>query len=566
MATTEPPWIAAYPPGVRWDTPLPPRRLHEMLDEAVQRWPEHHALDFMGRRLRYRELAALVRQAARGLQRLGVGPGVHVGLYLPNTPHFVIAFFAVLAAGGVVVNYSPLDAERTLAHKIEDSQTDILVTLDLAVLYPQMRALLDSTRLRRLVVGSVDEMAADPATVKAGLAASGQSVAVDWQDARLLPFAGLLDNDGILAPVAHGDPAHTLAILQYTGGTTGQPKGAMLTHGNVSAAVQAFAATASGEVRLLTPGGDRILTVLPLFHVYALAMNMVFGLYNGAELILHMRFDLEAVLADLVGKRVTMFPAVPTMYTALIHRPGVEQLDFSALRLCVTGGAPVPLAVNERFEQLTGCRLYEGWGLTETAPAGTFTPVVGPRKPGACGVPVPGLEMRFLALDDPAQVLPLGQTGEIAVRGPNVMAGYWRNPEATAAVMTPDGFLRTGDVGWMDADGYLHIVDRTKDMILCSGYNVYPRVIEEAIHRHPAVAEVAVVGVDDAYRGQSPKAFVVLKPGAAPFTLAELQRFLKDHLGKHEMVQALALRDELPKTPVGKLSKQALATQEARGA
>ena len=555
------PWIKSFPPGVKWDAPIPVGFVQQMLDDAVATWPDNHALDFMGRRISYCELGALVNRAAAGFQQLGVKRGVHVGLYLPNTPHYVIAFFGVLKAGGTVVNYSPLDAAKVLEHKVEDSETDILVTLDLAALYPQMDKLLTSTRLKTLVIGNIAEMTAKPEAVRAQLAATQQLAEVRF-DERHLSFEQLIANDGNLTPVPQGDPREALAILQYTGGTTGLPKGAMLTHANVTSAINLFAATASGDVRLLTPGGDRILTVLPLFHVYALAMNMVFGLRNGAELILHMRFDLEAVIADLVNKKVTMFPAVPTMYTALINRPGIDKLDFSALRFCATGGAPVSLEVNQRFQALTGCQLFEGWGLTETSPAGTFTPVVGRRRPGSCGLPGPGIDIRFASLDDPTKVVALGERGEICLKGPNVMKGYWKNPQATAEVMTADGYLRTGDVGTMDEDGYVYIVDRTKDLILCGGFNVYPRLLEEAIHEHPAVEEVIVIGIVDDYRGQSPKAFVKLKAGAAPFTLDELKTFLKDRLGKHEMVQALDIRAELPKTLVGKLSKKELYEEE----
>ncbi len=558
---SEHPWIKSYPPGVRWDAPIPVGYVQQALDDAAATWPDNFALDFMGRRTRYGELLSLVNRAAKGFQQLGVKPGVHVGLYLPNSPHYVIAFFGVLKAGGTVVNYSPLDAARVLEHKLQDSETDILVTLDLQALYPQMQALLGHSRLKTLVVGNLPEMSAQPDAVRAQLLATQQLSPVLW-DAQHCSFEQLLANDGRLQPVALADPADALAVLQYTGGTTGQPKGAMLTHANLTSAIGQFAATTCGDVRVLTPGADRILTVLPLFHVYALAMNMVFGLRSGAELILHLRFDVEAVLSDLVNKRVTMFPAVPTMYSALINRPGIAGFDFSALKFCVTGGAPVPLEVNTRFHQLTGCNLFEGWGLTETSPAGTFTPVVGARRQGSCGLPAPGIEMRFASLDDATKWAALGERGEICLRGPNVMKGYWKNPGATAEVMSADGFLHTGDVGWMDADGYVYIVDRTKDLILCGGFNVYPRLLEEAIYQHPAVAEVSVIGIHDDYRGQSPKAFVKLKDGAAAFTLDELKLFLKDSLGKHEMVQALEIRAELPKTPVGKLSKKELYEEE----
>jgi long-chain acyl-CoA synthetase len=291
---------------------------------------------------------------------------------------------------------------------------------------------------------------------------------------------------------------------------------------------------------------------------------VLFGIRGAAEVILHARFDVEAVLDEIMASRVTSLCGVPTMYSALINRPGVERLDLSSLKYCGSGGAPLPLEVARRFQQLTGCPLCEGWGMTETSPTGTFTPLHGERKPGSCGLPSPRIVIRFLSLDDPTRYVPLGENGEICIGGPNVMKGYWNNPEATAAVTTFDGLMRTGDVGFMDEKGFVSIVDRCKDMLLCSGYNVYPRVLEEAIHEHPAVAEVCVIGIPDDYRGQSPKAFLTLKAGAAPFTLAELQAFLKGRLGKHEMVQALEIRAELPKTAVGKLSKKDLVDEEEK--
>jgi long-chain acyl-CoA synthetase len=556
------PWIPSYPAGVRWDIDIQPMPVQQILDDAAARWPDRPALRFTGRRIPYRELRALADRAAKGLQKLGVGPGVHVGLFLPNTPHYLIAFFGVLKAGGTVVNYSPLDAARVLEHKIEDSRTDLLITLDLASLYPQMAGMLGTTRLEHLVVGNMEEMAppgADLAPLKAG-----RRVETPAADARQSSFAALLDNDGLFEPHAIADLAETIAVLQYTGGTTGLPKGAMLTHANLTAAVAQAWETTNGTPPVLTEGRERVLAVLPPFHIYALTANMLFGIRGGAEVSLHVRFDVEAVLEDLATNRITCFSGVPTMFTALINRPGVEAFDLSTLKYCSSGGAPLPLEVARRFEQLTGSPLCESWGMTETSPTGTYTPLHGKRKAGSCGMPMPRVVIKFLDLADPTRYVPLGERGEICIGGPNVMKGYWNKPDATAAVTTFDGLMRTGDVGFMDENGYVSIVDRCKDMLLCSGYNVYPRVLEEAIHEHPAVAEVSVIGIPDEYRGQSPKAFIALKAGAVPFTLAQLQAFLQSRLGKHEMVQAMELRAELPKTAVGKLSKKELYDEEEK--
>jgi long-chain acyl-CoA synthetase len=557
------PWIKSYPDGMRWDAELPTMPVQQLLDDAVARWADRPALEFMGRVLSYREFGALADRAAKGLQQLGVGPGVHVGLYLPNSPHYPIAFFGVLKAGGTVVNYSPLDAERVLEHKVENSETDILVTLDLAALYPQMARLLGRSRLKKLVVGNLAQFSAQPDAVRAQLDKAGQ-LSVPAVDDKHVSFEQLLDNDGKFQLHPLGDLKDAIVVLQYTGGTTGLPKGAMLTHANLSSACAQYIESTRGKPPILGEGSERALVVLPLFHIYALTVNLLFGVRLGALMVLHTRFDLDAVLQDLAAKKISIFAGVPTMYTAIINHPKAKELDLKSLKFCGSGGAPLPVEVGQRFFALTGCQLNEGWGMTETSPTGTFTPARGKRKAGSCGMPLPGIVLKFEALGEPGKDAPPGEPGEMCIRGPNVMKGYWKNDAATKESMTADGYFRSGDIAYMDADGFVYIVDRSKDMLLCGGFNVYPRVLEEAIYEHPAVAEVCVIGIPDAYRGQSPKAFLTLKPGAAPFTIDELKAFLKDRLGKHEMVQELEIRAELPKTGVGKLSKKDLVDEEAR--
>ena len=560
---TEAPWIKSYPKGVRWDARLPTMPLQEILEESAKKWADKPAVEFMGRRITYRELNELANRAARGLQNLGVKPGIHVGLYLPNTPHYLIAFFGVMKAGGTAVNYSPLDAERVLEHKVEDSQTDFLVTLNLKALYPQMGRLLGRTRLKKLIVGDLAEMSGAPDMVREQMTRTDQLASVPGDD-RHLTFEQLLENDGSYQAYPIADLKEAIAVLQYTGGTTGLPKGAMLTHANLSSATSQYVESTQTEPPVLEEGKERILAVLPPFHIYALTVNMLLGLRLGAELVLHMRFDVEAVVKDIANKKITSFPGVPTMYVAIINYPGIEKIDVSSLKWCASGGAPLPVEVQQRFQEITGCRLAEGWGMTETSPTGTFTPPQGAVKPGSCGIPIPGITIKFANVEDPTKYVPYGDKGEIAIGGPNVMRGYWKKPEATADVMTPDGFMLTGDVGYMDDDGYIYIVDRTKDMLLCGGFNVYPRIIEEAIYKHPSVEEVSVIGIRDEYRGQSPKAFIKLKAGAAPVSFEEMKNFLKDKLGKHEQLGALEIRAELPKTAVGKLSKKELYEEEAR--
>ena len=557
------PWLESYPPGVRWDLSIQPMPVQQLLADAAAAWPDNAALQFMGRRINYRELDALASRAAKGLQQLGVKPGVHVGLFLQNTPHYLIALFGIWKAGGTAVNYSPLDAAKVLEHKIEDSRTDVLITLDMAALYPQMAGMLGKTRLKKLVVGNLAEMSAAPDKVAAQMKAEKQTVEVA-EDDRHLSFAALLDNDGKYTPYPIADAKESLALLQYTGGTTGLPKGAMLTHANLWSAVAQVIEACNVTPPLWQVGQERLLAVLPPFHIYALTVNMLLGVRLAAEVIQHTRFDPKAALADVSGQQVTVFCGVPTMFTALVNDPDTPKHDLHSLKFCNSGGAPLPVELCNRFSEVTGTRLVEGWGMTETSPTGTFTPMVGQRKPGSCGIPHPGVTIKMLDLNDPTKYVALGEKGEMCIKGPNVMKGYWNKPEATAESMTFDGLFRTGDVATMDEDGFIFIVDRTKDMLLCSGYNVYPRVLEEVIYQHPAVREVAVIGIPDEYRGQSPKAVVALKAGAKPFTLKEFQEFLKDKLGKHEMVQALEIREELPKTPVGKISKKDLVDEEAR--
>ncbi len=554
------PWIRSYPPGVSWDAEIDVMPVYRMLDAAAERAPHRRAIEFLGKGMTYAQLQDHVNRAARGLQLLGVQPGMKVGLYLPNTPHYVIAFFAVLKAGATVVNYSPLDAERVLEHKIDDSDTDIVITLDLQSLYPLMERLLSKTRLKALVVGNMGEMSASPDATQSALREEGQLSEVAW-DARRLRFAQLLDNDGQCAVVEPADLHEAVAVLQYTGGTTGLPKGAMLTHANLSAGCSQAMLNLCGPQGLAF-GAETFLVVLPLFHIYALTFNLLLGIRLAARLVLHARFDVAAAVRDLAERQVTVFFGVPTMFTAINGFSRVEQYDFSSLKFSNSGGAPLPVEVHERFERLTGCKLQEGWGMTEVCGVGTNTPMQRAHKIGSCGAPMCGVTLRFVSVDDPGRAVSYGEQGEICIAGPNVMKGYWKNPEATSASMTADGFLRTGDVGYMDEDGFLWIVDRIKDMILCSGYNVYPRMIEEAIYKHPSVAEVIVIGIPDAYRGQAPKAFIRLKEGAPLFSLDEIKSFLKSHIGKHEMIQALEFRDALPKTAVGKLSRKDLQDEE----
>jgi long-chain acyl-CoA synthetase len=533
------PWEKSYPPGVSWDAPLATSTIPELLAGAVARFGDKAAIEYRERRLSYAELGRLVDRAAAAFLKLGADA---VALYLPNTAWHPVAFFGALKAGARVVHLSPLDAERELRHKLADSGARVVVTINHPALLP---------KAQKLDVALVVAEDAYWAPAPEALLPIPESA---------LSLVALLDAEppARWPSVAEDD----VAVLQYTGGTTGVPKGAMLTHRNLTAACSSYDAWLSGQ-GLLVEGEDRVIAVLPLFHIYALTTILLRHLKHGSELLLRPRFDVETTLRDIEERRATVLLGVPTMWIAIAASPGVEKRDFSSLRYCGSGGAPLPIEAGERVRRLTGKRLRGGWGMTETSPAGTNLPQEGPDKPGSCGLPLPGIELDVVALDDPRRVLGPGEKGELRIKGPNVMKGYWNRPEETAAAFV-DGYFLTGDIATMDEDGYFYIVDRKKDMIISGGFNVYPRVIEEALYEHPSVEEAIVIGVPDAYRGEAAKAFVKLRAGAAPFTLEEARAFLADKVGKHEMPAALEFRSALPKTAVGKLSKKELIEEERR--
>ena len=549
------PWLASYPDNVKWDAEIPEGPLFAILDEAVRRFSANEAMDFLGRTWSYAELGAMVDRAAAGFRSLGVEKGVKVGLFLPNCPQFVVSYFGILKAGGTVVNYSPLYSEEELASQIDDSETDIMVTLGLAALYPKMAALLARTRIRKLVVGQLQDVLSFPKNLLFPLLKRSE-IAKAPDDGDHVPFGRLLDNDGRHEP-PEIDPREDIAVFQYTGGTTGLPKGAMLTHANLHANIH----QALHWNPHIEPGRERMMGVLPFFHVFAMTVVMNFTVAIGGSIVMRPRFELDPVLQDITKKKPTLFPGVPTMYTAIVNHPKLDRFDLTSIKTCLSGGAPLPVEIKRRFEALSGCKLVEGYGLTESGPIAAANPFEGVNKEGSVGVPVPGTTITIVDKDDPLRFLPQGEDGEICIAGPQVMKGYWRREEATAEAIV-DGRLLTGDVGHLDEDGYVFIVDRKKDLVLVSGYNVFPRNVEEAIYRHPAVEEVTVIGVPDNYTGEAVKAFVKLGEGQA-LDADELAEFLRDKLGRHEVPKHIEFRDELPKTMIGKLSKKELVAEEA---
>ncbi|WJR77736.1 dicarboxylate--CoA ligase PimA [Bradyrhizobium sp. NP1] len=537
-----------YPDGVHWDDDIARGTVPDLLSQAARDHGARTAIEFRDRPISFVELEAMVEVAASAFLRAGYGSNASIGLFLGNSPDHPINFFGALKAGGRVVHLSPLDGEIALSHKLSDSGARVLVTSNLAALLPTALKFLDKGLIDRLIVCEDDHWG------KVGT-----------------PQAPVPDNPAIVTHRAFVDgatrparwptlSADDVALLQYTGGTTGLPKGAMLTHGNLTSAVSIYEVWGR-PTRARRTSVDRVICVLPLFHIYALTVVLLQGIRLGNLISLHQRFDVEAVMRDIEVKRATAFPGVPTMWIAIAALPDLDKRDLSSLISCGSGGAPLPVEVANILERRVKMKLRSGWGMTETCSPGTAHPPEGPDRPGSIGLMLPGIEIDVVSLEDSKKVLAVGEVGEIRIRGPNVTRGYWNKEKETADAFVGDRFL-TGDIGYMDADGFFYLVDRKKDMIISGGFNVYPQMIEQAIYTHPAVHEVIVIGIPDQYRGEAAKAFIKLRAGAAPFPIEELRAFLTGKLGKHELPAAVEFVNELPRTSVGKLSRHELRQQQ----
>ena len=555
------PWSDHYPASVDWNMVIPPEPLGVLLDRAVREYPANIATKFKGSTLTYEQLGAEVARVAAGLQSIGVVKGTKVGLFLPNTPTFIVYYFAILRAGGTVVNFNPLYTLDELTFQIKDSQTEILVTHDLKALFGKVEELLKRGVLARAIVQPFAVLLPLPLSIafrllkRADIANVSGSTVKD----RIIPAGQLSASKHNFKPVAI-DALTDVAVLQYTGGTTGTPKGAMLTHANLYANTIQIATWASD----LKQGKETILGILPFFHVFAMTVVMNVGIAKAAKIVMLPRFELNEALKLIDREKPTMMPAVPTIFMAIINHPKLKDFNVSSLRFCISGGAPLPLEVKLKFEQLTGCNVVEGYGLSEASPVVTCNPIDGPVVPGSIGPPLPQTIVSLRDISDPTKEVARGERGELCIKGPQVMKGYWMKPEETANQFVGD-FLRTGDVAVMDEHGFFAIVDRIKDLIICSGYNVYPRRIEEAIYELAAVEEVTVIGIKDSYRGEAPKAFIKLKAGMTA-TKAEIMKHLETKISKIELPAQIEFRDTLPKTMIGKLSKKELAAEEAKRA
>jgi long-chain acyl-CoA synthetase len=536
-----------YPEDVRWDEPIEVGQVSALLEESARKFGDRAAIEFRDRQISYRELNARVAQTAAAYLRDGLPRNTTIGLFLGNTPDHPINFFGALKAGARIVHLSPLDGEITLKHKLTDSGARLVVTSNLSSIFPRALEFLEAGIIDRIIVCE-DEAWGE---------AKNKLASCDKRPA-IVTYAEFIA-EAQLPAVWPAVELDDVALLQYTGGTTGLPKGAMLTHRNLTAAVS-IREVWTRSFRAKRNVAERVICALPLFHIYALTLILMKRLRYGDLISLHQRFDLEEIMRDIEVKRATVFPSVPTMWIAITSLPDLDRRDLSSLAYCSSGGAPLPVEVAAIFERKTGLRLRSGWGMTETASPGTTHPSNGPDKPGSIGLMLPGIEIDIVAHDDPHRVLSIGEVGELRIRGPNVTRGYWNRDEGRSEWFIGDRFL-TGDIGYMDADGWFYLVDRKKDLIISGGFNVYPQLIEQAIYTHPDVKEVLVIGIPDQYRGEAAKAYITLRPDAARFSIDDLRAFLTGKIGKHELPAALEFIDELPRTNVGKLSRQGLRDQ-----
>lgn len=547
---------ALYHHPTPWDTTFEDLTLPEMLELAVNRAPDAPFLQFLGRTYSYAAIEREAKRFAAGLLAMGIKQGDRVGLFLPNVPIYASAYYGAMMAGAVVVNFSPLYTVEELAWQVEDSGTRLLVTLDVPELYGTAAKVLEGSGLETLVVGSLADMLPRLKGIALKLFKRSQIADVAWgSDQRKWADALKSWPEG----EATFDKRADLALLQYTGGTTGRPKGAMLGHSQLTQNAQQVAAINPFE----HPDKEVMMGALPFFHVFANTALLNHALATGASIVMVPRFEAKQVLKAIESYGVTGFPGVPTMFQALLDHAALTKTDLSTVKVGISGGAPMPAPVHKRFEEVTGIRLVEGYGLTESAGVVSANPYEGMRKPGTIGQLVPGTEVVLLDKEDPAKLAPEGEPGELAVHGPQIMIGYWNRPDGDAEVfVVREGkrYLRTGDVAEIDGDGFLKIVDRIKDMIAVGGFKVFPSVVEDALLKNDAVKEALVIGVPDDYHGEMPRAYVTLNKGA-DVSGDELAKWLNTRIGKHERVDSVVVRDELPKTLIGKLDRKALRAE-----
>jgi long-chain acyl-CoA synthetase len=527
-------WLKSYEQGVAANLDYPVKSLPKIFDECVENYPNNVAIIFQGIHLTYRYMGDMVNRFAAALYDLGVRKGDRVGLMSANCPQWEIAYFAILKTGAIVVQTNPMYMEREVEYQMNDAEAEIIIVMD--ALYPRVAAIQARTALKRVITISMTEKCAEyPGVYR---------------------FEDLVKKYKENPPLVEIDPQADLAVLQYTGGTTGVSKGVMLTHYNLVAdALMTRAWFSKCE-----DGKERVLAVLPLFHVYAMTNCLNFSIVSGATQILLPRFDLDQVLQAINDYAPTIFPGSPTMYVAINNHPRVKEYYISSIKSCISGSAPLPVEVAQRFEQLTGGRLVEGYGLSEASPVTHCNPMDGRARAGSIGLSFPDTLTKIMDSDTGTRELPHSEVGELVIKGPQVMLGYWNRPQETASTLR-DGWLYTGDIAKMDKDGFVYIVDRKKDMIIAGGFNIYPREVEEVLYEHPAVFEAAVVGVPDPYRGETVKAYVVLRPGAKA-TQEEIIAFCREKISAFKAPRQVEFKEALPKTAVGKILRRQLVAEE----
>jgi long-chain acyl-CoA synthetase len=549
-------WRNRYVHPGAWETGFAPLTLPQMFDASVAAHGAAMLTDFLGARLTYAQVGDMAARFAAALSGWGVAKGDRIGLYLPNVPDYLIAYYGALKAGAIVVNMSPLYSRAELAHQTADSGARIVVTTDVPAMFDTARALLDAGGIDRLVVGNLSGWLPPVKRWLFRRFRAAEVAAIPADDARIVRMTDAIAGRGT-APVVAIMP-DDIALIQYTGGTTGTPRGAMLTHANMTANAR--------QVHALDPqpdAPDRIVGVLPFFHVFANTCVLNRTVLAGGMIAMLPRFGAKDCLKTIQRVKATALPGVPTMYQALLDHPDCARTDFRSLRVCISGAAPLAETLKAKFESVTGAKVVEGYGLTEVAGVVATNPYEGMNKGGTIGQPLQGTLVTLIDREDPSRAAPAGEPGELVVEGPQVMRGYWNCPDRDSDfVPTPTGrALRTGDVATIDSDGYIRIVDRLKDMIAVGGFKVFPSQVEEVLYRHPAVKEAIVIGIPDPYHGEMPKAFVTLNEGYEVEGNA-LKNWLNPQLGKHERVAAVEVRMELPKTLVGKLSRKELVAEE----
>ncbi|MFC0214644.1 long-chain fatty acid--CoA ligase [Paenibacillus chartarius] len=555
MASAKP-WLEHYPKEVSPTYDYPKMNVASMLLASARRYPKHPALYFLGKSIDYDRTAREAARFANVLRSLGIRHGDRIAIMLPNCPQVVAATFGTLMVGAVVVMTNPLYKERELEHQLADSGARLIVTLDL--LHRRVLSVKAKTRLERIIVTSIKDYLPFPKNLLYPLKMKrdGTDLTVAYND-EVLSWTKLLHAASPSPEIAPVDADNDLALLQYTGGTTGIAKGVMLSHSNLIAnTVQNVHWAYKCE-----EGKERFLAALPIFHVFGLTVIMLQAVYRAAEMLLLPKFETKPVLELIARKRPTLFPGAPTMYVALINHPDIASYDLSSIRACISGSAPLPHEVQEQFEKVTGGRLIEGYGLTEASPVTHANNIWEKRKPGI-GIPFPDTDAKVVDLET-GEEAPVGELGELIVRGPQVMLGYWNRPDETEKVLR-DGWLLTGDMARMDEDGFFEIVDRKKDLIIAGGFNIYPREVEEVLFEHPAVKECAAAGIPDKYRGETVKAFIVLKEGAS-VTAEELEKHCRERLAAFKVPRHYEFRQSLPKTMVGKVLRRKLFEEEQKG-